>query len=72
MTGDIDPNSLLFWYPKIRNLDIPMPRTKIVKLTLEEIHEYRCGNGDFFGLSRLANELNRTFVAVTIVPALRP
>jgi len=30
-------NSLLYWYPKIRNLGIPTPRTKTVKLSKEEI-----------------------------------
>lgn len=32
-----DLSSLLFWYPKIKNLEIPQPKTEIVLLTKEEL-----------------------------------
>lgn len=28
----LDPNSMLIWYPKTKNLDIPQPRTEIVEV----------------------------------------
>lgn len=31
------PDSFLFWYPKIRKLDIPQPRTEILLLTKKEL-----------------------------------
>ena len=33
----MDKNSLLIWYPKIKDLDIPQPRTEVVTLTKEEL-----------------------------------
>ena len=27
----VSRNSMLYWYPKIKNLDIPMPKTEIVE-----------------------------------------
>ncbi len=41
-------SSLLYWYPKIKNLNIPVPRTEIIKLTPKEIDNYyKCGGGLF-------------------------
>mgnify|MGYP000335996289 CR=1 FL=1 len=31
-TKKIDENSMLYWYPKIKNLNIPQPRTEIVEV----------------------------------------
>jgi len=33
----IDPNSLLLWYPKTKNLDIPQPRTEIVEVPFNSL-----------------------------------
>lgn len=30
-------SSLLYWFPKIKELDIPQPRTEILKLSMEEL-----------------------------------
>ena len=32
----MDKNSLMYWYPKIKDLDIPQPKTEIVLVTEEE------------------------------------
>ena len=52
-------NSLLYWYPKIKNLDIPMPETEIIKLTSKEIKGYERCEGDCFNLDRLEKEVSK-------------
>ena len=34
----MDKSSLLFWYPKIKNLDIPQPKTETILLTEKELN----------------------------------
>lgn len=34
---NISPDSLLLWYPKVKTLDIPQPKTEIVVLTEKEL-----------------------------------
>jgi len=52
-------SSLLYWYPKIKDLGIPTPRTEIVTLTTEEVKAYHRGEGDCFGLNRLEKEVKK-------------
>ena len=33
----MDKSSLLYWYPKIKNLDIPQPKTETILLTEKEL-----------------------------------
>jgi hypothetical protein len=40
-------NSMLYWYPKIKDLDIPQPRTEFVELTEKEKKAYYEGEGLF-------------------------
>ncbi len=51
-----DKSSLLYWYPKIKNLDIPIPKTEIIRLTEKEKEIYYHMEGDCFNLSRLENK----------------
>jgi len=37
---EVDKDSMLGWYPKIKDLPIPMPRTEIIKLNEKEIEGY--------------------------------
>lgn len=55
----MNKNSMLYWYPKIKNLDIPMPETEIIKLTSKEIKDYERGEGDCFNLDRLEKEVSK-------------
>jgi len=52
-------SSLLYWYPKIKNLDISMPKTEIIKLTSKEIEAYGACEGDCFNLDRLETEVSK-------------
>jgi len=51
-------SSLLYWFPKIKNLGIPTPRTEIVTLTEQEKDTYYRGEGDCFNLERLTNKVS--------------
>ncbi|MBU0894480.1 MAG: ATP-grasp domain-containing protein [Nanoarchaeota archaeon] len=53
----MDKNSLLYWFPKIKNLEIPIPRTEIIRLNDNEKKEYYEGEGDFFNLDRIEREV---------------
>ena len=44
----MDENSLLYWYPKIKDLGILTPRTEIVKLIPKEKSIYYSGEDGFF------------------------
>lgn len=65
---DLDKNSLLYWFPKIKNLEIPIPKTKIVGLTSQEIQAYHHSEGDCFNLDRLSAEVERTIMSDFSLP----
>jgi len=52
-------SSLLYWFPKIKELGIPTPKTEIVTLTAEEIEAYYRCEGDCFSLDRLEKEVSK-------------
>jgi len=54
----MDKNSLLYWYPKIKNLGVPTPKTEIVLLNDDEKQAYYRGE-DCFDLARLEREIKR-------------
>ena len=54
----MNKSSLLYWFPKIKGLEIPIPRTEIVQLAQEEIQAYRRYEGDTISFPRL-NEKTR-------------
>jgi hypothetical protein len=53
----ISHNSLLYWFPKIAWLDIPVPNTKVALLTSEEKTAYANPEADSFDISRLHGEV---------------
>jgi len=53
-------SSLLYWFPKIKDLGIPVPRTEIVDLIDEEKDAYYQGEGDCFNLDRLTGVVRET------------
>lgn len=55
----MDENSLLYWYPKIKDLGIRTPYTQYVKLNQKELDEYYIGQGDSCSLERLAEEVRK-------------
>lgn len=55
----MDKNSLLYWYPKIKDLGIRTPYTQYIKLNQKELDEYYGGEGDSCSLGRLANETKK-------------
>jgi len=50
-----DKNSLLYWFPKIRNLGIPLPRTEIIPFSEEEA--LRWLDGDSTPIERIRDRL---------------
>jgi hypothetical protein len=36
----LDPSSMLLWYPKVENFNIPMPKTEIVEIPFKTLVEY--------------------------------
>ena len=56
----MNKNSLLYWYPKIKDLGIQIPKTEIIKLIDKEINEYYNGEVDCFNLDRLTSEIEKT------------
>lgn len=58
-TNPKDKNSLLYWYPKISDLGIPTPETKIVLLSDRERKEYLFGEDDWFNTSRLEKKVEK-------------
>ncbi len=55
----MDKSSLLYWFPKVKDLGIPIPRTKIVPLTQEEIKSYRECGGDTIRFPRLNQQVRQ-------------
>lgn len=53
----MDKNSLLFWYPKVKDLGIRTPFTDFVNLSKKELKEYYSGKGDTCSLGRLGTEV---------------
>ena len=53
----MNKSSLLYWYPKIKDLGIPIPKTKIIPLTDQEKKDYYEGDGDCFNLDRLTSKV---------------
>jgi hypothetical protein len=54
-----DKNSLLYWYPKVKDLGIATPKTEIV-LVSEKEKEHYYNRGGCFRLSRLEKEIENT------------
>jgi hypothetical protein len=55
----MNKSSLLYWFPKIAGLGIPVPRTEIVRLTQGEIQAYRRCEGDTISFPRLNGQVKR-------------
>lgn len=55
----MDKNSLLYWYPKIKDLGIRTPYTQYIKLNQKELDEYYGCEGDSCSLGRLADETKK-------------
>lgn len=51
-------NSLSYWFPRIKDLGIPTPKTKVVSLNEGEIREYYEGDGDCFDTRRVEEEIS--------------
>ena len=60
MTQTEDKNSLLYWYPKIKDLGIATPKTEIVLLSEKEKEQYYKIGDCCSGLSRLEKEIENT------------
>ena len=54
----MDKNSLLYWYPKIKDLGIRTPFTDFVRLSKKELKEYYGGEGDTCSLEALTIEVS--------------
>lgn len=61
-------SSLLFWHPKIKDLDIPSPRTEIVRLTAGEVRQYNQFEGDILYLDRLSARVAQTIKSKFSLP----
>ena len=57
---DEDKNDMLYWYPKIKKLNIPQPRTEIVRINMSEIWEIVDGNGWFSNWDEI-QEVSKNF-----------
>lgn len=55
----MDKNSLLFWYPKIKDLGIRTPYTRYIKLNQKELDEYYGCEGDSCSVERIADEIEK-------------
>lgn len=55
----MDKNSLLYWYPKIKDLGIRTPYTQYIKLNQKELGEYYSCEGDSCSVGRLADEMRK-------------
>lgn len=55
----MDKNSLLFWYPKIKDLGIRTPFTRYIKLNQKELDEYYGCEGDSCSVDRIADEIKK-------------
>lgn len=59
IVNDKDKTSLLYWYPKVSDLGILTPKTKIVPLLDKERKEYLFGEDDGFNTGRLEKEIKK-------------
>jgi len=55
----MNKSSLVYWFPKIKGLGIPVPKTEIVPLTPEEIQTYHKCKEDTVFFSRLNEQVRR-------------
>lgn len=54
---DVNKSSMLYWYPKIKDLDIPQPETEIVKLDLSREEYMNLCDYDFSGIEKHWDEI---------------
>jgi hypothetical protein len=66
--GERSRSSLLFWHPKIINLDVPSPRTEIVRLTAGEVRQYAEFEGDILYLEGLSARVAKTIKSKFSLP----
>ena len=64
----MDENSLLYWFFKVKDLGIPVPKTEIVRLSPEEIQAYQTGEEDCFNLDRLESEIRKVVEKGFVLP----
>jgi hypothetical protein len=63
MKDENDKTSMLYWYPKVKDLDIPQPRTIIVNLTAEEVARYNDLDSDSPSVPQLVYRLKEIIKA---------
>ncbi len=57
MVMNMDKTSMLYWYPKIKDLDIPQPETEIVRLNMSDEEYLKLCDYDFKGIMKHWDEI---------------